>query len=146
MARQPHPGRADEEDGAADGVFGDDNGDHAAGTYLRNPRAARTRRSRARAACFSSSCASSRSTTYSRCESPPALNLRHGLVPGLRVMPLHEHDGISTALVRWAPDTQFHGRWCTEPRSTSSALCRLRFTLGSPNDVRSWALRRRACN
>jgi anti-sigma factor ChrR (cupin superfamily) len=22
-------------------------------------------------------------------------------------MPLHEHDGVSTALVRWAPDTRF---------------------------------------
>lgn len=30
-----------------------------------------------------------------------------GLVPGLSVMPLHEHDGVSTALVRWAPDTRF---------------------------------------
>ena len=38
------------------------------------------------------------------------------------------------------------GRWCTDPRLTSSALCRLRFTLGAPNNVRSWALRRRACN
>ena len=32
---------------------------------------------------------------------------RRGLVQGLSVMPLHEHDGISTALVRWAPQTQF---------------------------------------
>lgn len=30
-----------------------------------------------------------------------------GLVPGLSVLPLHEHEGISTALVRWAPQTQF---------------------------------------
>jgi anti-sigma factor ChrR (cupin superfamily) len=30
-----------------------------------------------------------------------------GLVPGLSVMPLHEHAGISTALVRWAPQTRF---------------------------------------
>jgi anti-sigma factor ChrR (cupin superfamily) len=33
---------------------------------------------------------------------------RAGLVPGLSVMPLHSHDGVDTALVRWAPDTQFH--------------------------------------
>jgi anti-sigma factor ChrR (cupin superfamily) len=33
---------------------------------------------------------------------------RPGLVPGLSVMPLHEYDGVSTALVRWAPDTQFN--------------------------------------
>jgi anti-sigma factor ChrR (cupin superfamily) len=31
-----------------------------------------------------------------------------GLVPGLSVMPLHEHQGISTALVRWAPNTVFN--------------------------------------
>jgi anti-sigma factor ChrR (cupin superfamily) len=31
-----------------------------------------------------------------------------GLVPGLSVMPLHEYDGISTALVRWAPSTVFN--------------------------------------
>ena len=30
------------------------------------------------------------------------------MVPGLQVMPLHEHHGISTALVRWAPNTIFN--------------------------------------
>jgi anti-sigma factor ChrR (cupin superfamily) len=29
-------------------------------------------------------------------------------VPGLAVLPLHEFDGVSTALVRWAPDTRFN--------------------------------------
>ena len=29
-------------------------------------------------------------------------------MPGLSVMPLHEHDGVSTALVRWAPNTRFN--------------------------------------
>ena len=29
-------------------------------------------------------------------------------MPGLSVLPLHEYDGVSTALVRWAPDTQFN--------------------------------------
>jgi anti-sigma factor ChrR (cupin superfamily) len=33
---------------------------------------------------------------------------RPGLVPGLSVLPLHEFDGVSTALVRWAPDTRFN--------------------------------------
>ena len=28
-------------------------------------------------------------------------------MPGLSVLPLHEHGGVSTALVRWAPDTRF---------------------------------------
>ena len=29
-------------------------------------------------------------------------------MPGLQVLPLHEFDGVSTALVRWAPDTRFN--------------------------------------
>jgi anti-sigma factor ChrR (cupin superfamily) len=33
---------------------------------------------------------------------------RAGLVPGLSVMPLHSHDGINTALVKWAPQTRFN--------------------------------------
>ena len=33
---------------------------------------------------------------------------RAGLVPGLSVMALHSHDGIDTALVRWAPNTRFN--------------------------------------
>lgn len=32
---------------------------------------------------------------------------QQGLVPGLSVLPLHEHNGVNTALVRWAPNTQF---------------------------------------
>ncbi len=31
-----------------------------------------------------------------------------GSVPGLEVMPLHSHGHVNIALVRWAPDTQFH--------------------------------------
>ena len=29
-------------------------------------------------------------------------------MPGLSVMPLHSHDGVDTALVRWAPNTRFN--------------------------------------
>jgi len=31
-----------------------------------------------------------------------------GMVPGLTVLPLHEFNGVNTALVRWAPDTVFN--------------------------------------
>jgi anti-sigma factor ChrR (cupin superfamily) len=36
-----------------------------------------------------------------------------GLVPGLTVLPLHEHDSEHVALVRWAPSTTFrrHHHW-----------------------------------
>ena len=33
---------------------------------------------------------------------------RQGMVPGLTVLPLHSHDGVDTALVRWAPQTRFN--------------------------------------
>src|SRR5690554_734023 len=38
---------------------------------------------------------------------PMMPNGYQGLVTGLSVLPLHEHDGVNTALVRWAPNTQF---------------------------------------
>ena len=36
-----------------------------------------------------------------------------GQVPGLSVFPLHNHGGVSSALVRWAPGTRFlpHTHW-----------------------------------
>jgi hypothetical protein len=36
-----------------------------------------------------------------------------GLVPGLSVLPLHQHGAESAALVRWAPNTRFnpHRHW-----------------------------------
>jgi anti-sigma factor ChrR (cupin superfamily) len=38
---------------------------------------------------------------------------RQGLVPGLTVLPLHEHEPEHVALVRWAPSTRFmpHRHW-----------------------------------
>ena len=92
-----------------DGVFSDDSGDHAAGTYLRNPPgSAHAPRSREGCLLFvklrqfaADDLAPVRIATHTE-------PWRQGLVPGLSVMPLHEHHGISTALVRWAPDTQFH--------------------------------------
>ena len=51
-------------------------------------------------------------------EAPVNLNTREaqwfqGQVPGLTVMPLHEHGTERVALVRWAPNTQFnaHRHW-----------------------------------
>ena len=92
-----------------DGVFSDESGDHAAGSYLRNPPGS------AHAPFSHEGCllfvklrqfapddlASVRHDTRS-------LPWRQGLVPGLSVMPLHSHDGVDTALVRWAPNTRFN--------------------------------------
>jgi anti-sigma factor ChrR (cupin superfamily) len=42
-----------------------------------------------------------------------AADWRQGLVPGLTVLPLHEHGSEHVALVRWAPSTRFmpHQHW-----------------------------------
>ncbi len=91
-----------------DGVFSDEHGDYPAGSYVRNP-------------------PGTSHTPYSvegctlfvklRQFAPDDLqpvrvdtrqgSWQPGLVPGLSVLPLHQHSGISTALVRWAPNTQF---------------------------------------
>ncbi len=92
-----------------DGVFTDEAGDHSAGTYLRNPPgSAHAPLSREGCLLF----VKLRQFAVDDLE-PVRIDTRsepwrQGVVPGLSVMPLHEHNGISTALVRWAPDTQFH--------------------------------------
>lgn len=92
-----------------DGVFSDEHGDYPAGSYLRNP-----------------PCTSHQPFSKDGCTllvklwqfaaddseqlviNTKAQSWRQGLVPGLSVMPLHEHNGVSTALVRWAPNTRFN--------------------------------------
>lgn len=91
-----------------EGVFSDDSGDHPAGTYLRNPPgSAHAPFSREGCVLFVKLWQFAADDT-----TPVRLDTRHqpwrpGLVAGLSVMPLHEHDGVSTALVRWAPHTRF---------------------------------------
>ncbi|WP_300655148.1 cupin domain-containing protein, partial [Hydrogenophaga sp.] len=92
-----------------EGVFSDETGDHPAGTYLRNPPGTRH-------APFSEpGCVLLVKLWQFAADDLTPLRIntlaepwRQGLVPGLTVMPLHEHDGVSTALVRWAPNTQFN--------------------------------------
>ena len=91
------------------GVFSDQYGDYPAGTYVRNPPGS------AHAPFSREGCVlfvklwqfAARDLEPVRIDtrSEP---WRQGLVPGLSVMPLHEHGGVSTALVRWAPNTRFH--------------------------------------
>jgi len=92
-----------------DGVFSDEEGDYPAGTYVRNPPGTGHAPS-SRTGC----------TLFVKLwqfahgdNQPVRIDTRRagwspGLVAGLSVMPLHEHDGISTALVRWAPETRFN--------------------------------------
>ncbi len=91
------------------GVFSDETGDWPAGSYLRNPPGSRH-------APFSrSGCLlfvklwqfTEGDDEVVRIDTRQA-RWHPGLVPGLSVQPLHEHAGVSTALVRWAPDTRFN--------------------------------------
>ena len=92
-----------------EGIFSDEFGDYPVGSYLRNP-------------------PKSSHTPFSKEGCTLFVKLRHfhpddletvridtstatwypGTVPGLSVMPLHEFDGVGTALVKWAPDTVFN--------------------------------------
>jgi anti-sigma factor ChrR (cupin superfamily) len=92
-----------------EGIFSDDNGDHPAGTYLRNPPgSAHEPRSREGCQLFVKLHQFAVDDLQPVRIATQAAPWRQGLVPGLSVMSLHQHDGISTALVRWAPNTRFH--------------------------------------
>ena len=92
-----------------DGVFSDEYGDYPAGTYMRNPPGtSHAPFSRGGCTLFvklwqfaADDLVPVRIATATAAWHP-------GLVAGLSVMPLHEHDGVSTALVRWAPQTRFN--------------------------------------
>jgi anti-sigma factor ChrR (cupin superfamily) len=89
-------------------MFSDENGDYPAGTYLRNPpNSAHSPHSKDGCTIF---------VKLRQFHPEDDLNVRidtttarwyPGLVPGLSVMPLHEFDGVGTALVKWAPNTIF---------------------------------------
>ena len=91
-----------------EGTFSDENGDYPAGTYLRNPP------NSAHTLYSSDGCTifvklrqfHAEDTTTVRIDTTRS-SWHPGLVPGLSVMPLHEFDGVGTALVRWAPNTIF---------------------------------------
>jgi anti-sigma factor ChrR (cupin superfamily) len=105
----PHAHDGGEEVLVLDGCFSDERGDYPAGTYLRNPPGSHH-------APFSTDGCTlfvklrqfAQSDSQELRINTKASDWYPGLVPGLSVMPLHEHDGISTALVRWAPNTVFN--------------------------------------
>lgn len=91
-----------------EGVFSDDSGDHPAGTYLRHPPgSSHAPYSREGCVLFVKLWQFAATDTTPLRLDTHTQPWRPGLVPGLSVMPLHEHDGVSTALVRWAPHTRF---------------------------------------
>lgn len=105
----PHEHRGGEEIFVLDGTFSDEQGDYPSGTYLRNPPGSYHRPySKEGCTIFVKLWQFSSGDTQSIRINTHHAEWRRGLVPGLNVMPLHEFDGVSTALVRWAPDTIFN--------------------------------------
>ncbi len=105
--KHAHP--AGEEILVLEGTFSDESGDYSAGMYLRTPpHSSHTPYSKEGCTIFvklrqfhPDDSATIRIDTNNTPWYP-------GLVPGLSVMPLHEFDGVGTALVRWAPNTVFN--------------------------------------
>jgi anti-sigma factor ChrR (cupin superfamily) len=92
-----------------DGCFSDEQGDYSAGMYLRNPPGSQHAPfSKDGCTLFVKLRQFERSDHQELRINTKASDWYPGLVPGLSVMPLHEHQGISTALVRWAPNTVFN--------------------------------------
>jgi len=91
-----------------EGVFSDEDGDYPVGTYVRNPPGtSHAPFSRGGCTLFVKLWQFAADDTEPVHIDTTAAAWHPGLVPGLSVMPLHEHKGVSTALVRWAPDTRF---------------------------------------
>jgi anti-sigma factor ChrR (cupin superfamily) len=104
-----HPHGGGEEILVLEGAFSDERGEYPAGSYLRNPPgSSHAPFSRDGCLLFVKLWQFAEDDRQAMCVDTNAQVWRQGLVPGLSVMPLHEHDGVHTALVRWAPDTHFH--------------------------------------
>lgn len=92
-----------------DGVFSDETGDYGPGTYLKNPPGS------AHAPASTPGCTLFVKLRYQHPQDLARVVVDStrvawypGLVPGLTVLPLHEYGTTHTALVRWAPGTQFN--------------------------------------
>ncbi len=97
-----------------EGTFSDEHGDYPAGSYVRNPPGS------SHAPFTTDGCTifvKLRQFELSDVEririDTRQASFRPGQVPGLSVLPLHEHKGVHSALVRWAPGTHFveHRHW-----------------------------------
>jgi anti-sigma factor ChrR (cupin superfamily) len=91
-----------------DGTFSDEHADYSSGTYLRNPPdSVHTPHSKSGCTLFVKLRQFHPEDTSRIQIDTTKAAWYPGLVKGLTVMPLHEYDGVGTALVRWAPQTVF---------------------------------------
>jgi anti-sigma factor ChrR (cupin superfamily) len=96
------------------GTFADEDGEYPAGTYVRNPPGSRHRPFSASGCDLFVKLRQIQPHDRSRVViDTRRAEWRPGLVPGLSVLPLHEHASEHVALVRWAPGTRFqaHTHW-----------------------------------
>ena len=110
----PHEHALGEEILVLSGVFADEHGEYPAGTYLRNPPGSRhAPRSQPGCELFVKLRQFQPGDDSSVRIDTRSADFVPGLVPGLRVLPLHEFGGEHVALVRWAPGTRFqrHTHW-----------------------------------
>jgi len=104
---EPHAHDGGEEIFVLQGVFSDENGDYPAGTYLRNPPgSSHAPFSRDGCMLFVKLRQFAPDDTQALRVDTAAAAWYPGSAKGVSVMPLHEHGGVSTALVRWAPNTR----------------------------------------
>jgi anti-sigma factor ChrR (cupin superfamily) len=128
----PHNHDGGEEILVLDGCFSDERGDYPAGTYLRNPPGSQHAPfSNAGCTLFVKLRQFAQTDSQELRLNTKASDWYPGLVPGLSVMPLHEHDGISTALVRWAPNTVFNPHVHRAARKFMSWMASFTMSLGS---------------
>jgi anti-sigma factor ChrR (cupin superfamily) len=105
----PHTHGGGEEILVLDGVFSDETGHYPTGAYFRNPPGSRhTPFTESGCTLLVKLWQFTPGDTQTLRVQTQEQAWRPGLVPGLSVMPLHEHDGVNTALVRWAPNTTFN--------------------------------------
>lgn len=98
-----------------EGVFNDASGHYPAGTYVRNP----VGTSHAPWAGPEGAVIFVKLHQFDASDQKPVVintltqGWYQGMVPGLKVMPLHEFGSEHVALVKWAPDTRFnpHQHW-----------------------------------
>jgi anti-sigma factor ChrR (cupin superfamily) len=97
------------------GTFSDEHGHYPEGSYIRNPiGSSHTPRIGADGALlFVKLWQMQEDDAQRQVMQTKDANWFQGLVPGLKVLPLHEHGTEHAALVRWAPNTKFsrHQHW-----------------------------------
>lgn len=96
------------------GMFSDEQGDYPAGSYVRNPVGSRHAPfSREGCTIFVKLHQSDVGDTERVVINHHTAPWRQGMVPGLKVLPLHDFGTEHSALVRWAPGTRFtpHRHW-----------------------------------